>query len=158
MKRIVLILFVFANSFLTSAQSTESTDSGSDKAAAKALVERFLIAIGNYEINAIPEMFSEKANIGGASFRNGKWETYTMTIQEFLVLLQSRSNPQKYTEPVSKFTIHMDMGMLAFVKADAVLIRNGEPQSNNFDYFILIKENGSWKILNGSYVSVPIKN
>ncbi len=46
--------------------------------------------------------------------------------------------------------------MLAFVKADAVLIRNGTPQSNNFDYFTLIKEEGNWKILNGSYVSIPI--
>jgi hypothetical protein len=48
--------------------------------------------------------------------------------------------------------------MLAFVKADAVLSRSGKPQSNNYDYFTLIKENGKWKILNGSYVSIPIDN
>ena len=81
-----------------------------------------------------------------------------MTFTEFLGLLKSRNNPSKYMEPVSKFTIHIDGGMLAFVKADAMLIRNEIPQSNNFDYFTLIKENGDWKILNGSYVSIPIEN
>jgi hypothetical protein len=29
-------------------------------------------------------MFSEKANIAGASLRDGEWITYTMTIQEFM--------------------------------------------------------------------------
>jgi len=51
----------------------------------------------------------------------------------------------------------MEGGMLVFVKADAVLFRNEKPQSNNFDYFTLLKENGDWKILNGSYVSIPIQ-
>jgi len=120
-------------------------------------VERFLTAAGNYDVDSMPEMFSDKANIGGASFRNGQWNTITMTFVDFLELLKSESNPTKYTEPVSKFTIHIDEGMLAFVKADAILIKNGKPPRNNFDYFTLIKENGNWKILNGSYVSVPIE-
>lgn len=33
-----------------------------------------------------------------------------------------------------------------------------KPFTYNFDYFTLIKKDGSWKILNGSYVSVPIEN
>lgn len=156
MKRTIFLLAVFLYSFFASAQSIESTDMDFEKAAVKTLVESFLTAIGNYDFNSMPAMFSDKANIGGASFKNGKWETFTMSFPEFLDQLKSRTNPKKYTEPVSKFTIHMEMGMLAFVKADAMLIRNGEPQSNNFDYFTLIKENGSWKILNGSYVAVPI--
>ena len=81
-----------------------------------------------------------------------------MTFVEFLEILKSESNPTKYTEPVSKFTIHMENGMLAFVKADAILKVKGDPKANNFDYFTLIKEDGNWKILNGSYVSVPIDN
>ena len=130
----------------------------SEKTAVINLVKQFLTAAGNYDLDAIPEMFSEKANIGGASLRDGKWNTYTMTIHEFLEGLKSEINPTKYTEPVSKFTVHMDMGMLAFVKADAIFTINGEPRNNNFDYFTLIKEDGNWKILNGSYVSVRIGN
>lgn len=70
--------------------------------------------------------------------------------------LKADSNPTKYTEPVSNFTVHMEMGMLAFVKAVAIFTVNGEPKTNNFDYFTLINENRKWKILNGSYVSVRI--
>jgi len=158
MKKIFILLIGFTFSLSNSAQQTETTDLDSDKIAVKALVEHFLTAAGNYDIDAMPEMFCEKANIGGAELRAGKWTTFTMTIGEFLEILKSVSDPTKYTEPVSKFTIHMQNGMLAFVKADAILKVNGKPKTNNFDYFTLIKEDGNWKILNGSYVSVPIEN
>jgi Putative lumazine-binding len=103
----------------------------------------------------LPALFSENANIGGASFRNGKWKTYTMSFEEYLKKNKSICNPTKYTEPVSKFTIHISEGMLAFVKADAVFIKNGEKKNRNFDYFTLIKEEGDWNILSASYVSIP---
>jgi len=110
-------------------------DLESEKEAVKTLVEKFLTAAGNYDVDAMSHMFSENANISGASFANGKWTTFTMTIIEFLELLKSEINPTKYTEPVSKFTIHIEKGMLAFVKADPTLIVNGKPQKNNFDYY-----------------------
>lgn len=158
MKKTIILLIGFTFSLLTSAQQPELSDIESDKAAVKTLIERFLTAAGNYDLKAMPGMFTKNANIGGASYRNGQWTTFTMTFTEFLETLKSRENPTGYEEPVSKFTIHIDGGMLAFVKADAVLIKNDIPQSNNFDYFTLIKENGEWKILNGSYVSLPIEN
>jgi len=158
MKRILAIFIGLLFSFLASAQQTDILDMESEKAAVKNLVEQFLIAVGNYDTDAIPAMFSYKANIYGASLRDGKWITNTYTIQEFLERLKSYDNPTKYTEPVSDFTVHMEMGMLAFVRADAIFTINGEPRNNNLDYFTLIKENGNWKILNGSYVSVRIKN
>ena len=157
MKNTFILLIALTFSLSTFAQPIETTDLESDKLAVKTLVERFLIAAGSYDVEAMPEMFCEKANIGGASFRNGKWNTFTMTFAEFLEILKSESNPTKYTEPVSDFTVHMEMGMLAFVRADAIFTINGEPRNNNLDYFTLIKEDGNWKILNGSYVSVRIK-
>jgi len=101
-------------------------------------------------------MFTSKANISGASLKNGKWNSYTMTIQEFITALKSDSNPTKYKEPVDNWIIHIDGGQLAFVRADATLFRDGKPQSHNIDYFTLIKDGVGWKILNGSYVSTPI--
>jgi len=156
MKKTVLLLILFTISLLTFAQQPGELDLDAEKSEVKEIVERFLKAAGNYDVDSMPILFSEKANIGGASFKNGEWNSFTMSIAEFLKLLRSQSNPKKYTEPVTKYTIYMDGGMLAFVKADAVLIRNGNAQSNNFDYFTLIKEEGHWKILNGSYVSIPI--
>jgi len=156
MKRSFLLSLLISCCFTISAQEINATDTESEKAAVKSIVERFLRAAGNYDLDSMPVLFCEKANIGGASYRNGKWNSFTLTFAEFLEQLRSRTNPSKYTEPVNRFTVHMDGAMLAFVKADAVLIRNGKPVSNNFDYFTLIKENGNWKILNGSYVSIPI--
>lgn len=158
MKKKFTILVALIFSFFASAQQTEALDIESEKAAVINLVEQFLTAIGNHETNKIPAMFSDKANIYGASLREGKWITKTYTIQEFMNRIKSYDNPTKYTEPVSDFTVHMEMGMLAFVRADAIFTINGEPRNNNLDYFTLIKEDGSWKILNGSYVSVRIKN
>lgn len=158
MKKISTLIIGLSFSFIALAQQTDTLDIEAEKAAVIDLVEQFLTAAGNYDLDAIPAMFCEKANIAGASLRDGKWNTYTMTIQEFLERLKVDSNPIKYTEPVSNFTIHMDMGMLAFVRADAIFTINGEPRNNNLDYFTLVKEDGNWKILNGSYVSVRIKN
>ena len=157
MKKTCILLIALTCNLFASAQTTDATNNETEKAAVKTLIEQFLTAIGNYELDSLPDMFCKNANIGGASFKNGQWSSFTMTFTEFLETLQSRTNPSKYNEPVSKFTVHMDGGMLAFVKADAVLIRNGKSQSNNFDYFTLLKENGQWKILNGSYVSIPIE-
>ena len=157
MKKTCTILLTLSFCFFASAQQTDTLDLASEKAAAINLVEQFLTAAGNYDLDAIPAMFCEKANISGASLREGKWNTYTMTIQEFMERLKSSNNPTKYTEPVSNYTVHMEMGMLAFVRADAIFTINGEPRNNNLDYFTLIKEDGNWKILNGSYVSVRIK-
>jgi hypothetical protein len=40
------------------------------------------------------------------------------------------SNPTKNIEPVSKFTIHIEKGLLAFEKAVAQLLVNGKPLTN----------------------------
>ncbi len=159
MKKIFTLLIALSFCFLASAQqTTDALDIESEKSAVINLVEQFLTAAGDYDLDAIPTMFSDKANIYGASLRDGKWISKTYTIREFLERLKSSNNPTKYTEPVSDFTVHMEMGMLAFVRADAIFTINGEPRNNNLDYFTLIKEDGNWKILNGSYVSARIKN
>jgi len=158
MKKIILLLFAFAFTHLLLAQQKASTDLATDEAAVKTVVKQFLTVAGNYDVDAMPALFTENANIGGASFKNGKWSTYTITIEEFMAMLKSETNPTKYTEPVSKFTIHITKSKLAFVKADATLIYEGKAQRHNFDYFTLIKENSGWKIINGSYVSIPIED
>jgi len=157
MKKSILLFLTFTFPLLLSAQQKDPHHIESDKAAVKMVVEGFLTAAGNYDIDAMPSMFSEHANIGGATFKNGEWNSFTMTLDEFLEVLRSTDNPTKYTEPVSKYTVHLSEGMLAFVKADAILSVDGKPKTYNFDYFTLIKLNGVWKILNGSYVAVPVE-
>ena len=54
MRRIIILLAVFTNSLMSSAQ-TDSTEMESDKAAVKSLIERFLTAAGNYDIKVKPD-------------------------------------------------------------------------------------------------------
>jgi ketosteroid isomerase-like protein len=128
----------------------------SDEAAVKAAVERFLLAIGDRDLDALPAMFTANANIGVARVRDDEWHAITYTFEEFHSMLKSRINSAKYQEPVSHFTVHVERGALAFVRADATLIRDGQPRSNNIDYFTLLKDDGVWKFLSASYVSTRI--
>lgn len=133
------------------------TDKQKDETIIKEVVEDFMEAAGNYDFVGMEKLFADNANIGGASFRNGKWHSYTMTLEEFINVLKAETKPRKYKEPISKYTIHIDEGRLAFVKADASIVINGKAERTNFDYFTLIKLDEEWKILNGSYVSIPIE-
>lgn len=78
MKKIVTLLIALHMCFLAAAQQTaEELNIASEKAAVINVVEQFLTAVGNYDVAAIETMFSEKANISGASLRDGKWLTNT---------------------------------------------------------------------------------
>lgn len=120
-----------------------------------ALVERFLAEIGRANFQALPEMFCANANIGSVTWRDGKWQTKSFTFEEFLAMMMAMDEPPTYVEPVSEYSIHIEPQGLAFVRANATLIIDGEPYSNNLDYFTLIKEDGEWKFLSASYVAIP---
>jgi Putative lumazine-binding len=126
-----------------------------DERAVTEVVERFLRAAGRYDLDSLPLFFAPDANVGAASLRENEWVTSTLTFDEWYEFLGTQTKPRPYTEPVSDFTVHVENGRLAFVRADAVLIRDGHEQSHNIDYFTLIRLNGEWRILNGSYTSVP---
>jgi hypothetical protein len=128
-----------------------------DENAVRAFVEQFLEAAGNYDIEAMAGMFVEKANIGAVSRRDNPPRVTTYTIEEFLALVSARPNPSLYEEPVSHFTVHVEPGGMAFVRAEATLIRDGRPRSRNMDYFTLIRQNGTWKFLSASYVATPVE-
>lgn len=152
------MLLTFAMLFFQiSAQVNESKQFTKQQLEVKSVVDKFLFAAGNYDLSGMDSLFAENANIGGASLRDGIWVTYSVTFAEFKEMLRSEKDPMKYTEPVSDYTIHISEDRLAFVKADAQVLRKGLPPRTNYDYFTLMKIDGQWKILNGSYVSKPGK-
>ncbi len=126
-----------------------------DEADVKATIEQFLIVAGNYNLDAMANMMSDKANLAIARLRDGKWTTETMLISEYFEAAKNRTN-RPYFEPVKEYTIHLSDGHLAFVKADAVLHAFGVPLLHNIDYFTLIKENEVWKFINISFTSTRI--
>ncbi|MFZ1322736.1 MAG: nuclear transport factor 2 family protein [Ignavibacteria bacterium] len=122
----------------------------SDQEEIKSIVERFLIIAGNYDLEKMKEIISEKANIGISRLNDGKWECFVITIAEYFEDCKSRKL-QPYFETVSEWEIDINEGQLAFVKADAILHNFGFPISRNVDYFTFIKENGKWIFLNLSF-------
>jgi Putative lumazine-binding len=145
---------VLALSFLAVLGCADHPASEEERAVTQ-VVERFLRAAGEYDPDSLSHLLAPNANVGSASLRDGEWVISTGTFDEWTASLGTRVAPRPYTEPVSEFTVHVDNGQLAFVRADATLMRDGDAQSHNIDYFTLIRHDGVWKILNGSYTSVP---
>lgn len=129
----------------------------SPEAEVKAAVERFLAAAGRQDLDALPGMFAPGASIASAALREGRWVTKSQSFEAWLAVLRAAPRRAPYQEPVHEFTVHVDDGQLAFVRADAYLIRDGQRRSHNVDYFTLMRDGeGDWKFVNGSYTAKPI--
>ena len=127
-----------------------------DEDAARGLVESFLVAVGEGDLDALPGMFVARANIGTASLRDGSWVTSTMTLDEWLATLRGRTTWIRFRELVSEFTVHVEDSRMAFVRADATVFVEGQARSHNIDYFTLVRVDDTWKFLSASYVAKPV--
>jgi len=70
----------------------------------------------------------------------------------------ARSEPARprFREPVTDFTVHVDDGQLASVRAVATVRRDGQVLSRNIDCFTLLRDaSGAWKFVNGTYPARP---
>ena len=149
---IIIIMHLSVNAFTQNLPFNSE-----DEAAVKAVVEQFLKASGNYDVAAMRLLFLPNANIGWHSLKEGKWMPSSITAESYFKSITKRVNPKTYTEPVSNYIIHISEGRLAFVKADAILYRDGQSIAHNIDFFVLMKDDAVWKFLSGSFTSVPIK-
>lgn len=107
----------------------------------KAIVEKFLMLAGNFDLQVMDSMISDKANLGIAIVRDGVWKNTVSTIGEYFERVK-HSELQPYFEPVNEYEILINEGQIAFVWADATLYTYGVPRTNNIDNFTLIKEDG----------------
>ncbi len=133
------------------------SDRTSDEHIVRLLVEQLFSAAGAYDLDTFESLMATHANVAWASFRDGAWTTSTMTAEDFIADARSEVDPIVYTEPVDHWTVHVDGGQLAFVRADAVLHIDGRPERHNIDYFTLIKQDGAWKFLTVSYAGRPAR-
>jgi len=146
-------LVVIAMIFVLSSNAWGEND---DEQAVKAFVVDFLTAVGDGDLDALPVMFVANANIGTASLRDGQWVSSTRTFGDWFSELKARTAWTRFREPVTEFTVHIENGRMAFVRADATLIVDDIARSHNIDYFTLVREGDAWKFLSASYVAIPI--
>jgi len=133
---------------------TAHATENSDEQAVKSAVEHFLSSLGTGDYEAVPAMFAPKANISHPTKVGSEWTMTIETFDEWIAARLASPTRMHFREPVNEFTVHIDNG-LAFVRADASFFVEDKLQSNNMDYFTLIKVEGGWKFVNASYVSKP---
>ena len=136
----------------TIVSETKEPTTNPEEAAIKVTVEELLFAAGNYNIEALDAMVSDKANFGIAILRDGVWKNSVITIDEYFEKTKHRKL-EPYYEPVNEYIIHINEGQIAFVWADATLHKYGVPRTRNIDNFTLIKEDGEWKFINLSFTN-----
>ena len=151
--RVFSLHIVIAVLFVSLSNAWAESD---DEQLVKDVVERFLVTLGDGDLDAIPAMFVSNANIGSASWREGKWVASTKTFEEWFIELKAETTWTRFQEPVAEFTVHIEEGQMAFVRADATFIVDGQAVSHNIDYFTLVRDGGDWKFLSASYVAQPI--
>jgi len=154
----IMLLFYVGKSEVFAQNEQESpvtVSSQDDESAAKAAVEEFLVALGNSDHEKVRTMFLPNANIASISIKDGESNIYTATAEEYITQREEKQN-RKFKEPVREFTVNFSQGILAFVRADATVYYDGIPSHHTNDFFILMKDNGVWKILSGSYTSQPL--
>jgi ketosteroid isomerase-like protein len=127
-----------------------------DERIVKDLVDQFLITLGEGDLDALPAMFVSNANIGTASLRDGKWVASTKTFEDWFGELKAETTWTRFREPVTEFTVHIEDGQMAFVRADATYIVDDRVLSHNIDYFTLVRDGGTWRFLSASYVARPV--
>lgn len=151
-------VMLVVSAFVLILESSGASAQSDDEEAVKRHVEGFLTALGDGNLDAIPDMFVPDANIGTARMHDGSWITSTKTFAEWMTSLRELSTWNRFSEPVSEYTVHVEDSMMAFVRADATVIRDGQARSRNIDYFTLVREDGAWKFLSASYVAKPVES
>jgi len=126
-----------------------------DQAAVRHTVERFLDDLGNRRLDNLPAMFAPRATMVVVRQRDGQWTRSHQTFDEWLAGLKGQASPTVFREPLANVTVHVESGQLAFLRADFTVMVDGQARSHGVDYFTLVKDEGTWKILNGSYTSIP---
>ena len=163
LKNPILYLAVFTL-FITACQSnldksgvnenitteTEETTPDPEEEEIKATVEKLLFAAGNYNIEALDDMVSDKAMLGISILKDGNWSNSESTIDEYFENVKNRKLIP-YCEIPNNYDIIITEGRIALVRADGILYRYGVPLNREINHFTMMKENGEWKFLNISF-------
>ena len=135
--------------------STEASSSSNwqkEEEEVKQAVEEFLFHVGNYNHQAVANSMMDYANVGYFVFRDA-WQGKSMTFNDYFNDNSDTSKQIPYYEPPHNYTIVISEGTLAFVRAECILHRFGVKQSVEDDFLTLMKIEGQWKILSGSFTA-----
>ena len=121
------------------------------------VVERFLLHLGDHQVDAVADDLAPKALIIVSRQRDGQWSNSFQTGDDWLAALKKNPGPTTFREPITNVTVTIDSDRLAHVRADFQVMRDGAAQSTGIDQFTLVREPSGWKIAVVAYTSVPVR-
>jgi imidazolonepropionase-like amidohydrolase len=137
----------------------QGSQSGAE--AIKALVERFLLDLGNHEVDKVAADLAPKAIVVISRERPAtgggqpEWTNTEQTGEEWIAALKRNANPTMFREPLTNVTVTIDSDHLAYVRADFQVMRDGKAVSHGVDQFTLVREPSGWKFAVIAYTSIP---
>lgn len=123
--------------------------------AIKALVERFLLHLGDHDVDQVAADLAPKAIVVVTRARDGQWTNSFQTGDEWIAAMRRNATPVTFREPLTNVTVTIDSDHLAFVRADFQVVRDGRVQSYGVDEFTLVRDAAAWKIAVVAYTSLP---
>jgi ketosteroid isomerase-like protein len=149
MRTLLAIVALITTTLPVSAQPADS-----DAAAVRRAVEQFLDDLGNRRLDKLPAQFAPKATMVVVRQRDGQWTSSHQQFEEWLAGLQAQPQGTTFREPLTNVTVQVESGQLAFLRAEFTVVVDGTVRSHGVDYFTLVKDAGTWKVLNASYTSL----
>jgi imidazolonepropionase-like amidohydrolase len=140
--------------------SNESGRSGGSSSGAdevKALVERFLLHLGDHEVDKVAADLAPKALIVISRERDGQWTNTEQSGDDWIAAMRRSTSPTMFREPLTNVTVTIDSDHLAHVRADFQVVRDGKAVSHGVDQFTLVREPSGWKFAVIAYTSMPIQ-
>ena len=135
---------------------------GSEAADIKALVERFLLNLGDHQVDTVAADLAPKALVlitrerqSSTGSGQAEWTSSAQTGDEWIAAMRSNSNPVIFREPIANVTVTIDSDHLAHVRADFRVMREGKAVSHGVDQFTLVREPSGWKFVLIAYTSIP---
>ena len=126
-----------------------------EHSAVQSAVERFLVVVGNRDIDALPALLAPQATLNVARFRDGRWTHTAQTRDEWVGALRAQPGAARFREPLTDISIHVEDGQLAHLRAHFTIGIDGTVQSHGVDYFTLVNAGGGWLVANLSYTNLP---
>lgn len=128
----------------------------SEEKAVQALVEQFLLHLGDHQFDAVAGDLAPKAIVIVTRQRDGQWMNSYQAGDEWIAALKKNPNPATFREPITNVRVTIDSNQLAHVRADFKILRDGQTQSSGVDHFTLVREPSGWKIAVVAYTSQPV--
>ena len=139
----------------TTSDQIESTSSQSEKEI-KAIFERILAAVGNWDAQELDDLSFDQALIAYTFTKDGQWQHRKMTIDTYLQNVRERKDPNPFLESANSYEISITEDRLASVIVPTVISKFGVASSNEVNHAIFMKDSDQWKLLSISWTAQRI--